>query len=602
VIVFAHSHLAFRYAEFHAAAEYFDIRYAFTPFPHEQQAGVSSEADDVDRAYKLVHLANDDEARQMAERVTCIKGVWQHWASGSSYDQVQETLHTNTDVRSLWEPWTGETLGWRASAYGHMRSLTDTQKRERIKTFEKVLTFRGPVRLRSPDVEWCFTEEWSAAITSEEADVDYAVDGERIAMIPHDTQKKGLRQWQRLLAVHVGRKVTEGQAREMITKMDVKQRAYIGNTTMEAGMSLVQAGMALAGPGKFIYDPFAGTGSLLLAAAAYGAHVIGSDIDGRMMRGKWSTGRERVGIVRSAKQYGIQDKLVDVLNFDVTQHPLRRGVLFDAIVTDPPYGIRAGAKRLGKRDTSKWRTEPYVMEDGSLSHQLAGYLPPSRPYALDDLLADLMTFAARMLVPRGRLVFWMPTMTEAGNEDEEGGDVAASSGAQLELRLPPTRNFRLVAHSLQDFGSWGRRLITLEKVSDDSIHELCLPSAPAKHIQASSLTTSADQEIDTTNGRQRVRATDNPDEFRNQVSLHGPAAVPGQCKLTLAPISVLQQHAEGPTQARQACRCTIRTSQARNVFYPSILLLPHPTSYDWYTLKDRSNTVQICPFALNLKT
>jgi tRNA G10 N-methylase Trm11 len=39
-------------------------------------------------------------------------------------------------------------------------------------------------------------------------------------------------------------------------------------------------------PGKVIYDPFVGTGSLLYACAHWGATVIGSDIDGRQIRGK----------------------------------------------------------------------------------------------------------------------------------------------------------------------------------------------------------------------------------------------------------------------------------------------------------------------------
>ena len=39
-------------------------------------------------------------------------------------------------------------------------------------------------------------------------------------------------------------------------------------------------------PGKFVYDPFAGTGSLLYTCAHWGSMVVGSDIDGRQMRGK----------------------------------------------------------------------------------------------------------------------------------------------------------------------------------------------------------------------------------------------------------------------------------------------------------------------------
>ena len=31
-----------------------------------------------------------------------------------------------------------------------------------------------------------------------------------------------------------------------------------------------------------------------------------------------------------------------------------------SIVTDPPYGVRAGAKRTGRKDPSRLRQEPYI--------------------------------------------------------------------------------------------------------------------------------------------------------------------------------------------------------------------------------------------------
>ncbi|CAD7064526.1 unnamed protein product, partial [Tilletia caries] len=63
----------------------------------------------------------------------------------------------------------------------------------------------------------------------------------------------------------------------------------------------------------------------------------------------------------------------------MTQHPWRRGGIFDAIVAIPPYGIRAGAKRLGRRNLARQRDEPYQMADGSLSHELSDYISPTRP-------------------------------------------------------------------------------------------------------------------------------------------------------------------------------------------------------------------------------
>lgn len=38
------------------------------------------------------------------------------------------------------------------------------------------------------------------------------------------------------------------------------------------------------------------------------------------------------------------------------------------IVTDPPYGVRAGAKRQGRKDPNKIR-KPSTLPDGTTSHE-----------------------------------------------------------------------------------------------------------------------------------------------------------------------------------------------------------------------------------------
>lgn len=81
----------------------------------------------------------------------------------------------------------------------------------------------------------------------------------------------------RLQHIWVGRKIADGQ-RHLINTYDVKKRVHIGNTSMEAEASLLMANFAHASPGRFIYDPFAGTGSMLLTSAHFGAYVVGSDI------------------------------------------------------------------------------------------------------------------------------------------------------------------------------------------------------------------------------------------------------------------------------------------------------------------------------------
>lgn len=77
-------------------------------------------------------------------------------------------------------------------------------------------------------------------------------------------------------------------------------------------------------------------------------------------------------------QYGLASLFLDTLTFDITRSPIRKGTTFDAIVCDrifsqfglpltiikAPYGVRAGAKRLGsRRDMSK----PVLISDGSVA-------------------------------------------------------------------------------------------------------------------------------------------------------------------------------------------------------------------------------------------
>ena len=44
--------------------------------------------------------------------------------------------------------------------------------------------------------------------------------------------------------------------------------------------------MALVKNNQIIFDPFCGTGSLLVGAAYYGAHVMGADLDYNVIHSK----------------------------------------------------------------------------------------------------------------------------------------------------------------------------------------------------------------------------------------------------------------------------------------------------------------------------
>ena len=79
------------------------------------------------------------------------------------------------------------------------------------------------------------------------------------------------------------------------------------------------------------------------------------------------------------------------------------------------------------------------------------------PYELSSLVADLVMLARYLLKPRGRLVFFLPTVTD---EYEE-----------LDIETMLCDGMEVVANSLQNFGSWGRRvsLSTVVVLSPDHL-------------------------------------------------------------------------------------------------------------------------------------
>ena len=87
--------------------------------------------------------------------------------------------------------------------------------------------------------------------------------------------------------------------------------------------------------------------------------------------------------------------------------------------------------------------------DSLLISREPGYLPPSRPYELTHLTLDLIRLARYLLVPRGRLVFFLPTVTE----EYDAIDIPVVEGM---------KELKWEEGSVQDFGQWGRRVSAAE--------------------------------------------------------------------------------------------------------------------------------------------
>jgi tRNA (guanine10-N2)-methyltransferase len=128
-------------------------------------------------------------------------------------------------------------------------------------------------------------------------------------------------------------------------------------------------------------------------------------------------------------------------------------------------GVRAGAKRLGRK-TERALDSPLSPQPRACvydhEHQVAQhvfnssvfpilslrdvqqYIPPTKPYELSALAADLVVLARYLLKPGGRLVFFLPTVIDEYKE--------------LDLDSVVCDGMQVIANSLQDFGAWGRRV------------------------------------------------------------------------------------------------------------------------------------------------
>ncbi|KAL8741384.1 MAG: hypothetical protein Q9184_008392, partial [Pyrenodesmia sp. 2 TL-2023] len=237
-------------------------------------------------------------------------------------------------------------------------------------------------------------------------------------------------------------------SRNIIDTYTLKKRKYLSTTSMDTELALVTANLTHAAPGKLFYDPFVGTGSFLIAGAHFGAYTMGSDIDGRAVRGK-----DGLNILTNFQQYNLVDKYLDSFLADLTNSPLRdTSRLLDGIICDPPYGVREGLKVLGSKDGSGKEVR-YL--NGQPAHLQDHYLPPKRPYSFEAMLGDILAFAAETLVQGGRLGLWMPTANEG----------------QGELEVPRHPCLELVSVCVQGFNKWSRRLLTYRRLRDEEVKD-----------------------------------------------------------------------------------------------------------------------------------
>ncbi|KAG4300947.1 hypothetical protein PCK1_002646 [Pneumocystis canis] len=327
--------------------------------------------------YLIIRLNDDKQAKSLIQRSICSRAIYEFWTDASNY--IDFHIQLRQLKPSLLERFRYDSYKFVIKSVNKSHSME--YQMNLINSFS-YLDFEGPVSMNHPDQIYAVLEEWSTGISPS------------------------------LLHIYIGRLVAIS-SRHIIGQFDLKKRRYIGNTSMDAELSLIAANQALADKGKLVYDPFVGTGSFLFACAYYGAIILGSDIDGRLLRG-----RNGKSIQSNLDQYDLTSKFLDVFIMDFGHLALRSDFLLDAIICDP---LNNGRKN--------------------------DYIPPMKPYQFDDMIKDLMKFASEHLSTQGRLVFWIPSIVDDNTN----------------IDIPKHPNLLLIANSIQCFGKWFRTLLTYER-------------------------------------------------------------------------------------------------------------------------------------------
>ncbi|GFO28406.1 tRNA (guanine(10)-n2)-methyltransferase homolog [Plakobranchus ocellatus] len=325
-----------------------------------------------------VQLSSETAAKALMQRTVLSKRLYELWGEGSNLLEVKEQIKQLP--KDSVEPYTNECSSFRIVVETFNKKLSTSDKIKRIEQLtEPGSVFCGQINLSQPDNSFHLLEFYHFEGTSQ----------------PANKPSK----------VYFGRWVSDGQ-RDRIRQYHLQNRHFIANTSMDACLSMVMANLAQVKDNDFVLDPFVGSGSLLVASAHYGAYVAGTDIDYLLLhaRAKPSRAKQKArsrdeSVRSNLKQYGFESKYIDVLVADASRHKMwREGCHFDAIVTDPPYGIReSAAKIVNVKDSEVKSTD-----------ECAQRYPQKAQYQLGDIFKDLLNFAAKFLRRGGRLVYWLP--------------------------------------------------------------------------------------------------------------------------------------------------------------------------------------------------
>lgn len=335
-----------------------------------------------------------DIATIILSRCTLVRSVLELWGmapslEGCATSAIQWTSRSRVG-RTVFRNNATESQSWKLTVHT-LGSRYSRMEQNSMRAHFSDLNFPGAIQMTDPSNEFVLIRE-------------VELDSAGGALYPRHTLGRKIdpeNDRRPPLACYFGRALGGCRSiRRMGGKMkyyDLKQRRYLGPTSMDAELSFIMTNLAQVQAGTIAFDPFVGTGSILLSCALRGAYCIGTDIDIRVLLGK---GQDE-NIVANFRQFELpRPELIRSDNNIHHRHFRCVQPIYDAILCDPPYGIRAGARKSGSKREVVSDVKPENRHD---------HIAQTQTYAVSDVMADLLDVAARTLVLGGRLVYVIPS-------------------------------------------------------------------------------------------------------------------------------------------------------------------------------------------------
>lgn len=258
-----------------------------------------------------MEFPDESAARKLASRSVSIRSISELWGFGTTRPAFHSDLKRNLATMTG-SPYFEESRDFKIIVETYNKHFLHKKKVDKIETMD-YLPFTAPVNLKTPQERYMYFEY-------------YGMDPNNVPDEPE--------------AILFGRLISNGQ-RDLIQKLSLKTRKFIGNTSMDPALSILMANQCAIKSGDLVLDPFVGTGSLLVTAANFGAYVFGSDIDYKMLHGQTRPSRisqktreADESVASNFKQYGMESQYLDVFVADFSQPYWRSDFKFDAIITD----------------------------------------------------------------------------------------------------------------------------------------------------------------------------------------------------------------------------------------------------------------------------